>query len=128
MDHGMQSSACCLPEESKQKKKDSHIRVLNFLQVSMSRWALEITLVDITGVQGLEDCEDKISGCDLIALDMSGFSVSLRPQVSFAFCLNAHEPSATLIDKYRPKVPQTLDLPGNKVRTWPPTDASMCFV
>jgi hypothetical protein len=60
--------------------------------VSMARWALEITLVDITGVHGLEDCEDKISGCDLITLDMSGFSVSLRPEVSFAFCLNANQP------------------------------------
>ncbi len=82
-----------LPEESKPKNKDSHIRVLNGRQVSMSRWALEITLVDITGVHGLEDCEDKISGCDLITLDMSGFSVSLRPEVSFAFYLTANEPT-----------------------------------
>ena len=49
--------------------------------MSMSRWALEITLVDIAGVKGLEDCDDKIGGCDLISIDMAGFSVSLRPQV-----------------------------------------------
>jgi hypothetical protein len=113
-----------LPEESKPKNKDSHIRVLNGRQVSMSRWALEITLVDITGVHGLEDCEDKISGCDLITLDMSGFSVSLRPEVSFAFYLTANEPTRNSHYKYRSKVNQTLDLPGMHMAT----DASMRFV
>ena len=28
-----------------------------------------------------DDGDDKIGGCDLISIDMAGFSVSLRPQV-----------------------------------------------
>jgi len=49
-------------------------------EVSLSRWALEITLLDITGVRGLESCPDTIGGCDLVALDLAGFTVSLLPQ------------------------------------------------
>ena len=49
-------------------------------EVRISRWALEITLLDITGVKGLEVCEDQVTGCELVSVDLAGFTISLLPQ------------------------------------------------
>ena len=44
----------------------------------MSRWALEITLLDISGVAGLEQCLDKVVGCDTASIDLTVFTVTLQ--------------------------------------------------
>jgi hypothetical protein len=49
-------------------------------EVQFSRYALEITLLDITGVRGLEVCDDPMTGCDDVSIDMAGFTISLLPQ------------------------------------------------
>ena len=54
-------------------------------EVTMSRWALEITLLDITGVSGLESCPplERTTGCDLASIDLEGFTVTLLPQAPY---------------------------------------------
>jgi hypothetical protein len=61
------------------KEYESSINSLGQV-VTFSRWALEITILDITGVRGFELCADQISGCESMSLDMAGFTVTLLPE------------------------------------------------
>jgi hypothetical protein len=64
------------------KEYESSINIVG-QEVTFSRWTLEITILDVTGVRGFELCVDQISGCESMSLDMTGFTVTLLPEGTY---------------------------------------------